>query len=62
MSYFPEKFRHSVSLPGPALAIWLVASYSLVTGFPGKTVDSCETVLLTVQYNLFRTSILIVYH
>lgn len=46
------------NLPGPALAIWLVASYSRVTGFPGRTVENWDTVLLTVQYNLFKTSIL----
>lgn len=43
--------------PGPALAICSPISKSLDTGFPGKTLDNCETVLLTVEYNLFITSI-----
>jgi hypothetical protein len=44
-------------LPGPALAMWQVASNSRVTGFPGRTPDSCDTVLLTVEQSLFKTSI-----
>lgn len=31
-------------------------SKSLATGLPGKTLDSCDTVLLTVEYNLLITS------
>lgn len=46
-------------LPGPALAMWQVASNSRVTGFPGRTPDSCDTVLLTVEQSLFKTSIVI---
>jgi hypothetical protein len=46
-------------LPGPALAMWQVASNSRVTGFPGRTLDSCDTVLLTVEQSLFKTSMLI---
>jgi len=47
------------TLPGPALAMWQVASNSRVTGFPGRTPDNCDTVLLTVERSLFKTSILI---
>jgi len=46
------------NIPTPALAICLVASYSLVTGLPGRTVDSCDIVLVTVERNLLSTSIL----
>lgn len=47
-------------IPTPALAICLVASYSLVTGLPGSTVDNCDIVLVTVDRNLLSTSILMV--
>lgn len=43
--------------PGPALAICSPISKSFATGFPGKTLDNCDTVLLTVEYNLLITSI-----
>lgn len=43
--------------PGPALPICSPTSYSFVIGFPKTTLDNCETVLLTDEYNLFITSI-----
>ena len=55
-----------MDLPGPALAICSLISYSLVTGLPGKTSLMVETVLKTVEdtdevkvdLNLFNTSII----
>lgn len=44
-------------VPGPALAICSPISKSFATGLPGKTLDNCDTVLLTVEYNLLITSI-----
>lgn len=36
-----------------------MASNSRVTGFPGRTTNNSDTVLLTVERSLFKTSILI---
>ena len=55
--------------PGPADAMWSPTSYSLVTGFPGKTSLIVETVEKTVEdtddckvdLNLFNTSIVFVF-
>ena len=55
------------NLPGPAEAICSPTSYSLVTGFPGKTSLIVETVEKTVEetddckvdLNLFNTSMFI---
>ena len=55
------------NLPGPAEAICSPTSYSLVTGFPGKTSLMVETVEKTVEetedckvdLNLFNTSMFI---
>lgn len=51
----------NVYTPTPALAICLVASYSLVTGLPGSTVDSCDIVFVTVDRNLLSTSMFITF-
>lgn len=60
MSQYGEKMLiKKRKLPRPADAICFSTSNSRVTGFPGSTPESCDTVLLTEEYNLLITSIFV---
>lgn len=47
-------------MPAEQICSWI--SYSRDSGFPGKTFDSCDTELDTLEYSLLITSIFLAFN